>query len=515
MHLPGLLSSLRARVVLALGVFALAMLVALGGTSWLLLRDLHRDAATGALSDLVVPYVAQAREQLGPGPGHMGRGGLGDGLDQALQFLQQTQQQVESAGVSVLLVREDGLVMRANASGQVDPTGQALDISIPDATGAVTRGVVAIPDQGTYLYAATPIFGDRMPGGVRSIVLVRPDDSERLATDDLARALLVSLLVLAIVGLPLAAWLARSVARPLDRLASASATVARGDVPAPLPTDGPAEVATASAAFNAMADEVALGRETQRQLLADLRHDLRTPLTVIGGFAEALRDGTAQGPHVQQAADAIADEAARLERMLGDLGDLAELERGGRPMRQEVLDGRAIVRESSDRFRATAAGRGQRLEVDAPARSLPLLGDHVAIERIMANLVANAIAHAPSPSGRVWLETRSVTSSDPPVGGRQGWAGRAGVVLAVRDDGPGIPRDALPRVFDRFFRANPARSGPGSGLGLAIVAELAHAQDGRAFAENVAGGGARVGVVLPAADGLDAAPLGVVEPAPA
>ena len=90
-------------------------------------------------------------------------------------------------------------------------------------------------------------------------------------------------------------------------------------------------MAQATAAFNAMAQEVARGRETQRQLVADLRHDLRTPLTVIGGFAEALRDGTAQGPAIPRAAELIADETQRLERMLGDLGALADLERGGRP----------------------------------------------------------------------------------------------------------------------------------------------------------------------------------------
>ena len=124
-----------------------------------------------------------------------------------------------------------------------------------------------------------------------------------------------------------------------------------------------------------------------------------------------------------------------------------------------------------------------------------MLGDHLAVERIIANLVANAMAHTRT---RIWLEARPVAPTDAPIGGPGGWSGRRGVLLAVRDDGPGIPADFLPRIFDRFFRGDPSRTGPGAGLGLAIVAELAVAQGGRAFAESRAGEGARVGVVLPA-----------------
>jgi signal transduction histidine kinase len=199
---------------------------------------------------------------------------------------------------------------------------------------------------------------------------------------------------------------------------------------------------------------------------------------------------------VGRAADAIADEAARLERMLGDLGALADLERGGRPLEMDVLDGGRVVREAADRFRAAASARGREVGVQAPATPLPLLADRIAVDRILANLVANAIAHA---QARLWLEAVPVAPTDPPVGGSGGWSGRPGVVLAVRDDGAGIAPDALPRIFDRFYRGDPSRSGPGSGLGLAIVAELAVAQGGRAFAESRPGSGARVGVVLPAA----------------
>jgi two-component system sensor histidine kinase MtrB len=337
-----------------------------------------------------------------------------------------------------------------------------------------------------------------MPAGIRSLVFMTPDDAAQRAAGDILRALAIAALVLLLIGVPLAAWLSRSVSRPLARLAAATGIVARGDIPVELPVTGPMEVAQATAAFNAMAQEVTRGREAQRQIVADLRHDLRTPLTVIGGFAEALRDGTAQGPAIPRAAELIADETQRLERMLGDLGALADLERGGRPLEPVLLDGVAIMRDAAARFGPTAAARGHHMNVEAGAVRLPLTADQLCVERVVANLVANAMAHTRS---RIWLEARPVAPDDPPVGGEGGWTGAPGVLLAVRDDGAGIPPEILQRVFDRFFRGDPSRVGPGSGLGLAIVAELAVSMGGRAFAESRPGAGARVGVVLPAATG--------------
>jgi signal transduction histidine kinase len=184
--------------------------------------------------------------------------------------------------------------------------------------------------------------------------------------------------------------------------------------------------------------------------------------------------------------------------MLGDLGALADLERGGRSLEPVQLDGATIMRDAAARFGPTASARGQQLTVETPVGRVSLTADQLCVERIVANLVANAMAHTRS---RIWLEAKPVGPDDPPVGGTGGWTGAAGVLLAVRDDGPGIPPEILPRIFDRFFRGDPSRVGPGSGLGLAIVAELAVSMGGRAFAESRPGAGARVGVVLPAATG--------------
>jgi signal transduction histidine kinase len=371
-------------------------------------------------------------------------------------------------------------------------------VRLPTQPGDVQTGTTRVAGIGDALYAATPIGGSRLDGDITALVLVRPDDSARQATGDLVLALTLATLVLLAIGVPMALALSRSVSRPLGRLAAATGVVARGDVPPPLPVDGPAEVAHATAAFNAMAAEVIGTREAQRRLLADVRHDLRTPLTVIGGFAEALRDGTADGPAARRAADAIADEAARLERMLADLDQLT-LPDGSLALTIEPLDGRELAAEAQARFAARAGSQGQEVSLDPAARPARLLADRDAVARILANLLDNALRHAPAPGGHARLEVAPVTPGMPPVGGPGGWAGRPGVVLAVHDDGPGIPPPALPHVFDRFYRVDPARSGPGSGLGLAIVRDLADALGGRAFAENPRGGGARVGVVLPAA----------------
>ena len=224
-------------------------------------------------------------------------------------------------------------------------------------------------------------------------------------------------------------------------------------------------------------------------MLANLRHDLRTPLTSIGGFAEAIADGTASGERATAAARTIAEDAQRLERLVGELGVVERLRDGAAALRPEALDATELLRQAATRFETRAASAG--VEVDAAAASpgepnLIFTGDRLAAERILQNLIENALSMLPK-GGHIWLRATQLTMP-----------GRApGISLSVTDDGPGFPPGTTEKVFERFFRADPSRSGGGSGLGLAIVRELARAHGGDAWAENVAPRGARVTVLLP------------------
>lgn len=226
-------------------------------------------------------------------------------------------------------------------------------------------------------------------------------------------------------------------------------------------------------------------------MLADLRHDLRTPLTVIAGFSAALADGTAVGDDATIAARAIGEEAARLERLVAELDAMERLREGPDGIRPEPLDAGEMLRETVARFgpAATAAGVELLAIPSDEGADLRFAADRMAIERILANLVGNALTVVRS-GGHVWLAARSIAAGDA--------SGRSGVVLSVTDDGPGFPPGDVDRAFERFYRGDPSRAGSGTGLGLAIVRELARAHGGEAHAENVAPHGARLSVVLPA-----------------
>ena len=492
------MTTLRGRIGLALAVFGIVTLLTLGGALWLAMRDLHQHAAQATLAELTVPYAIRGGQQLPSEALRERMGGRSDAdvLDafrngpvgrraasEFEAFVEETQKEIEAAGISVMLMQDGQLVVRDPMTGEIATVDVDLDIETPTVAGEVITGTTRLDSMGSVNYAVTPIRGPRGEQVLPTLVLLREDDSSELATADIFRALTVAGLVLLVVGIPMAVGLSRSVTRPLRRLADATGTVARGKVPAPLPTTGPLEVAEASAAFNAMAAEVGATREAQRQLLADIRHDLRTPLTVIGGFSEALRDGTASGESAVRAADAISDEAGRLDRMLDDLDHLTVPGVVGPPLRLESIDSLEIAQGAVDRFTAEAVNRGQELAIAAGAQRATLIADRDALDRILGNVIDNALSHAPSPGGHVMLEVTATADQ---------------VTLAVRDDGPGIPTAALPHVFDRFYRADPSRTNRGSGLGLAIVRDLADALGGEAFAANDPDGGARVGVMLPA-----------------
>jgi signal transduction histidine kinase len=495
--------TLRGRISLVLLVFGLATLLALGGSLWFALRDLHRDASIGSLTELALPYASAVRSRVLPSVLRPGNRNSERDFVERIRDLD-TDLDTELAGVLdafradvadsevwvVFTVGSDSYIVNpgdgaANSLAEVPPIDDQL------VRGRVATGTTRIEGIGDVLFATTPIIGQSRGPTSPYIMLARRDDSATRATTDIIRALTVAALLLLVIGIPLAVGLSRSVTRPLRRLSDATGDVARGRVPDPLPVSGPVEVAEASAAFNAMASEVGATREAQRQLLADIRHDLRTPLTVIGGFSQALRDGTASGESAVRAADAISDEAGRLGRMLDDLDHLTVPGVSGPPLHLDSLDGLEVAQSAVERFAAAAESRGQDLRLADDATPARLVADHDALDRILGNIIANALKHAPSPGGHVTVEVSTRADT---------------VTLAVRDDGPGIAESALPHVFDRFYRADPSRTGSGSGLGLAIVRDLADALDGESFAQNVKGHGARVGVTLPASRG-PAAPV--------
>jgi two-component system sensor histidine kinase KdpD len=255
-----------------------------------------------------------------------------------------------------------------------------------------------------------------------------------------------------------------------------------------------------------MAHELVSTRHEESQMLANLRHDLRTPLTSIGGFAEAIADGTASGARAISAASTIAEEAQRLERLVGELGLVERLREGPASLRPEALDADDLLAGATARFEGRAATVNVTLDVAGRAPGTPPLaftGDRLAVERILQNLIENALSVLPG-GGTIWLRTTRLV-----MPGRE-----PGISISVTDDGPGFPPGTSEKVFERFFRADPSRSGSGSGLGLAIVREMARAHGGEAWAENIAPHGARVTVFMPIVPAMPKA-VGKANEAPA
>ncbi len=472
--------SLTARIVLVVVLPILAAWLAMGLTLTVILGTLHADATKSSLADFGQTLVVQFRTAV---------------LDRDLRTLvSEIRDAVADSDISVQVLRADGTYADlGTAGGTATPVG-AITVPASAARGETVTGAATFSDGQTHLYAAT-VLRPVGAAGPRAVVLSRPDRSRAAAFGDLVRTLPLVAVLSAVVGLPLVLVLSRSVGGPLRRLADATADLPIRSGHDPLPLEGPSEVRELTARFNAMASELTDARQREADLLADLRHDLRTPLTVIAGYAAALADGTAVGPEAGRAARTIGEEATRLERLVDELGAVERLRQGVDGLRPEPLDAGDVVRSSAERFASAAAAAGLELAVldgDQAAgdrtESLAFVADRGAVERIMANLVANALAATPS-GGHVWLSASAGPST------AQGPS--TSIVLAVTDDGPGFPPGVASRVFERFFRGDPARTGPGSGLGLAIVRELATAHGGTAHAENVAPHGARVSVVLP------------------
>ena len=280
-------------------------------------------------------------------------------------------------------------------------------------------------------------------------------------------------------ALAAAGLLGGSILRALERVRTASAAIAGGDFAARAPEDGLSELAELGTSFNEMAASVEELFDARRQLVAWASHDLRTPLASMQAMLEAVEDGLVEP---ERYVPALKQQVDALRVLVDDLFELARLDAG--VLSLELLEAplAGVVRSALDGLEAEAEARhvalAARIDGDPTAICAP---DKV--ERVLLNLLTNAIRHTPS-DGSVAVVVEPLERE---------------VRVSVEDTGEGIPPDSAKRVFDHFWRGDRSRTSEtgGAGLGLAIAHGLVEAQGGRIWAENVAGGGARVSFTLP------------------
>jgi signal transduction histidine kinase len=273
--------------------------------------------------------------------------------------------------------------------------------------------------------------------------------------------------------------LARSISDSVDSVRDASAQLAAGDLSVRAPETGPSEVAEMATSFNEMAGSLERLFDARRELVAWASHDLRTPLANMQAMIEALEDGLVDQT---ETLPVLREQVRVLTHLVDDLFELARIDAGALTLELRETPLQPVVVSCLRGVEADARLRGIDLASDvtgeARARCAP-----EKVERVLLNLLTNALRHTPSDGAvavRVAQDERQV-------------------LISVEDTGDGLGDEAVTRMFDRFWRGDPARTAPGAGLGLAIARGLVEAHGGRIWAENRPGGGARVSFTLPAA----------------
>jgi len=415
--------------------------------------------------------------------------------------LNRISQQVFFDGLERMLIvdAQSGTVV-ADTTGEMIGTS-LLEVGTHDSSRRALRGELPAAGGGSWLYVGWPINAEDQRGRLLAVVAAREQPGSLLQNPllgEIRDQLLIAGLIALAVSAVLASIIARSIARPIQHVASAAGAIAAGDLHQAAPVEGPSEVRELAANFNAMADRARASQQSQRDFLANVSHELKTPLTSIRGFAQAIVDGAAgEAESVRKSASIIREESERMARMVGELLDLSRIETGQMAMQRLPVPVGDVLRGCVEKQSLRARGANISLTIDAPADLPAIQGDGDRLAQVFGNLIDNALKHTPA-GGKVSVSARAMTGSSVARRGKP-WPGA--VEVSVTDTGPGIPPEDLSRIFERFYQVDKSRARSGSsgslGLGLAIAKEIVAAQGGSIHAESVTGLGTKFVVRLP------------------
>jgi len=381
----------------------------------------------------------------------------------------------------------------------LDSQPEEPQINLPDGNPPPRqKGQIKDQDGKTWLYSSWELETGEMlllalprQGGLQ---LLRSPLLRETLREDFLPSFVQAGLVAFVLAVIFAVWMGSWIASPLQEMEKAARTLSEGEYQQ-IPVKGPDEVRSLASSYNQMVDKVKSTQQSQRDFVANVSHELKTPLTSIQGFSGAILDGTvAEGPALQKAAGIITTEADRMYRLVVDLLDLARFDAGTISLDRQELDLERLLNQVGSQLIPQAAEAKVEFVLDIDP--LPTcVGDEDRLSQVFTNLVDNAIKHTPA-GGFVRLSARSES-------------GLARV--EVIDSGEGIPAEHLPRIFERFYKVDGTRKKeaiPGTGLGLAIAQQIVQAHGGTIIVRSQIGEGTAFEVSLPVVKSAD---LTVVE----